>query len=93
MLLADRAGGDTLLIGRAECPKPVNVLVGASTTRTLHDFAALGVRRVSLGGALGRSTWSGFIRTAQCLVAEGRFDELPRVPMGVDLDVFFATRP
>ncbi|WP_313204841.1 isocitrate lyase/phosphoenolpyruvate mutase family protein, partial [Stenotrophomonas sp.] len=33
-------------------PKPVNLLVGGPTPLTLQDIAALGVRRVSLGGAL-----------------------------------------
>jgi 2-methylisocitrate lyase-like PEP mutase family enzyme len=72
----------------AVAPKPVNVLVGSSTTRTLRDFAALGVRRVSIGGALARSAWGGFMRAAQGL-AEERFDELPGMPMGTDLDAFF----
>jgi 2-methylisocitrate lyase-like PEP mutase family enzyme len=93
----DRAGGDVLLVGRAECflagrpdlgetiarrkayasagadclyapglrtrdeiaavvamvaPKPVNLLAGWPSELTLDDIAALGVRRVSVGGAL-----------------------------------------
>jgi 2-methylisocitrate lyase-like PEP mutase family enzyme len=130
----DRAGGDTLLVGRAECflvgrrnltetiarlkayseagadclyapgvtsrediaalvaavaPKPVNVLVSSATTMTLKDFDALGVRRVSVGGALARTAWRGFIHAARLMADHGRFDELPGSPAGVNLDTFF----
>jgi 2-methylisocitrate lyase-like PEP mutase family enzyme len=57
----------------AVAPKPVNVLVGRSVPASLQDFAKLGVRRVSVGGALAGSAWGGFLRTARGL-AEGRFD-------------------
>jgi 2-methylisocitrate lyase-like PEP mutase family enzyme len=114
----DLTGGDTLLVGRAECflvgrpdidetisrlrayasagadclyapgirspehirrvvesvaPKPVNLLVGSASPLTVADIAALGVRRISVGGGLARAAWSGFIRAAKAL-AEGRFD-------------------
>jgi 2-methylisocitrate lyase-like PEP mutase family enzyme len=59
---------------RAVAPKPVNLLIGFSTDLTLRDIEALGVRRVSVGGALARSAWGGFIRTAQAIATEGRFD-------------------
>lgn len=115
----DRAGGDTLLVGRAECflvgrrdidetisrlrayanagadclyapgirspehirrvvesvaPKPVNLLVGSASTLSVTDIAALGVRRISVGGALARAAWDGFIRAAKTLAEQGRFD-------------------
>lgn len=57
----------------AVAPKPVNVLVGRAAPSTLDDFAKLGVRRVSVGGALAGSAWGGFLRAARGL-AEGRFD-------------------
>ncbi len=38
--------------------KPVNLLVGGPTPLSLQDIAALGVRRVSLGGALARAAWA-----------------------------------
>ena len=114
----DLTGGDTLLVGRAECflvgrpdidetisrlrayasagadclyapgirspehirrvvesvaPKPVNLLVGSASPLAVADIAALGVRRISVGGGLARAAWSGFIRAAKAL-AEGRFD-------------------
>lgn len=60
-------------IVEAVAPKPVNVLVGRPAPSTLADFAALGVRRVSVGGALAGAAWGGFLRAARGL-AEGRFD-------------------
>ena len=57
----------------AVAPKPVNVLVGRPGEYTLADFAKLGVRRVSVGGALAGAAWGGFLRAARGL-AEGRFD-------------------
>ncbi len=48
----------------AAAPKPVNVLIGFATDLTVADLAKLGARRISVGGALARTAWSGFIRTA-----------------------------
>ena len=60
-------------IVQAVAPKPVNVLAGRPGAYTLADLAKLGVRRVSVGGALAGAAWGGFLRTARGL-AEGRFD-------------------
>jgi 2-methylisocitrate lyase-like PEP mutase family enzyme len=129
----DEAGGDTLLVGRAECflvgrpdlaetierlqayaqagadclyapglrtreqiaavvqavaPKPVNVLIGGPSEWTVADIAALGVRRISVGGALARAAWGGFQRAAQAL-AEGRFDGFADAAPGAELNKAF----
>jgi 2-methylisocitrate lyase-like PEP mutase family enzyme len=60
-------------IVEAVAPKPVNVLVGRPAPYTVADLAKLGVRRVSVGGALAGAAWGGFLRAARGL-AEGRFD-------------------
>jgi methylisocitrate lyase len=57
---------------RAVAPKPVNVLVGSDFT-TVADMAALGVRRISVGGALARAAWGGFARAAGELARAGTF--------------------
>ncbi len=133
----DRAGGGTLLVGRAECylvgrpdlaetiarleayaqagadclyapglrtreeiaavvdavaPRPVNVLVGAAGPLTLQDIAALGVRRVSVGGALARCAWGGFMRAARMLASEGTFDGFAEAASGQELNELFADR-
>jgi 2-methylisocitrate lyase-like PEP mutase family enzyme len=130
----DKAGGDTLLVGRAECflvgrpdldetiarlkayaqagadclyapglrkkeqiaavvtaiaPKPCNLLVGWPSDLTMKDIAALGVRRVSVGGALARSAWGGFMRTARLIAEQGRFDGFADAAPGQELNAFF----
>jgi 2-methylisocitrate lyase-like PEP mutase family enzyme len=134
----DAAGGDTLLVARAECflvgrpdldetiarlqayanagadclyapgvrtreqigaivaavhPKPVNLLMGAPGDLTLREIAELGVRRVSVGGALARAAWGGFMRAAQLLASEGNFDGLAGAPTHGDLDALFNQGP
>jgi 2-methylisocitrate lyase-like PEP mutase family enzyme len=121
----DQTGGDTLLVGRAECflvgrpdldetisrlrayasagadclyapgirspehirrvveslaPKPVNLLVGSASALSVAEIAALGVRRISVGGALARAAWAGFMRAAKTLAEQGRFDGFADAP-------------
>ena len=70
-------------------PKPVNLLVGSATQLTLADIAALGVRRVSVGGAMARTAWGGFMRAAQLIAKEGRFDGFAGAASGAELNAFF----
>ena len=131
----DKAGGDTLLVGRAECffvgrpdldeaiarlkaysdagadclyapgirsrehiaavvaavaPKPFNLLVGSASDLSMQDISALGVRRVSVGGALARSAWGGFMRAAKLIAAHGRFDGFADAASGQELNSFFS---
>lgn len=130
----DKAGGDTLLVGRAEgflvgrpdlddtiarlkayanagadclyapalrkreqieavvraiAPKPFNLLVGWASDLTLADIAAMGVRRVSVGGALARAAWGGFARAARLIADQGRFDGFADAMPGQELNAFF----
>ena len=59
----------------AVAPKPLNVLLISPELR-VHDLAALGVRRISVGGALARIAWSAFERAALSLLNRG---ELPSI--------------
>jgi 2-methylisocitrate lyase-like PEP mutase family enzyme len=54
----------------AVSPKPVNVLLLKSEMR-VADLAAIGVRRVSVGGALAHAAWAGFERAVDLLINEG----------------------
>jgi 2-methylisocitrate lyase-like PEP mutase family enzyme len=65
--------GQIKAIVDAVAPRPVNVLIGRAIAATLPDLAKLGVRRVSVGGALAGAAWGGFLRAARDL-ADGRFD-------------------
>ena len=134
----DKAGGDTLLVGRAECflvgrpnldetierlkayanagadclyapgiatpdqitavvaalaPKPINLLVGSASKLTLDEISALGVRRVSVGGALARSAWGGFMRAAKSIAEHGKFDEFASAASGRELNALFHVDP
>lgn len=73
----------------AVAPKPVNLLVGFTTDLTMDDIAALGVRRVSVGGAMARSAWGGFMRAAQMIAAQGRFDGFADAASGAELNGLF----
>jgi 2-methylisocitrate lyase-like PEP mutase family enzyme len=130
----DKAGGDTLLVGRAECflhgqtdldqtihrlkayanagadclyapgirtaeqiravvagaaPKPVNLLMGWPGDLSVSQIADLGVRRISIGGALARAAWGGFMRAAKLILEQGRFDGFANAASGSELDAFF----
>ena len=130
----DKTGGDTLLVGRAECffvgrpdiddaiarlkayanagadclyapgirtrehiravveavaPKPVNLLIGWASDITSDEAEALGVRRISVGGALARSAWGAFMRAAKRIAEEGRFDGFVDAASGPELNKLF----
>jgi 2-methylisocitrate lyase-like PEP mutase family enzyme len=75
----------------AVAPKPVNVLVGYPATLALADFAQLGVRRVSVGGALAGAAWGAFLRAARGL-ADGRFDGFAQNASHGEVDGLFESR-
>jgi 2-methylisocitrate lyase-like PEP mutase family enzyme len=133
----DKAGGDVLLVGRAECflagrpdleetiarlkayaqagadclyapgihtpeqikavvsavaPKPVNLLVGSASKLTVQEIAALGVRRISVGGALARTAWSGFVKAAKEIAQTGSFSGLAPPGVAASLNEIFRAR-
>ena len=63
----------------AASPKPVNLLINAPFI-TASEAAALGIRRISVGGTLARTAWRGFLQAAQEIAAEGTFSEFARLP-------------
>ncbi len=130
----DKAGGETLLVGRAECflvgrpdldetilrlrsyaeagadclyapgirtpeqiaavvaavaPKPVNLLVSSAGGLTVDEIAVLGVRRISVGGALARTAWGAFASAARLMAEQGRFDGFANAMSGQALDSLF----
>jgi 2-methylisocitrate lyase-like PEP mutase family enzyme len=74
---------------KAVAPKPVNLLVGFANELTVADLAALGVRRISVGGALARAAWGGFIRAAKEIADNGRFDGFADAAPHADLNRLF----
>lgn len=64
----------------AVAPKPFNLLIGWPSELTLQDAAAMGVRRISVGGALARAAWGGFLRAARAIASDGRFEFADAAP-------------
>ena len=77
----------------AVAPKPFNLLVGGTSALTMAEIAALGVRRVSVGGALARVAWGGFTRAARELAEAGTFGGFAGAASGQELNAFFADGP
>ena len=73
---------------KAVQPKPVNLLIGASGL-SLDEAAALGVRRISVGGSLARMAWAGFMRAAREMAEKGTFTELAGGYPGGELNKMF----
>ena len=135
----DKAGGDVLLVGRAECflcgrpdldetiarlkayanagadclyapgiksreqiaavvnavaPKPVNVLMSSGAQPlTVADLAALGVRRISVGGALARVGWGAVMRVAKQIAGRRPFRRPQRQRAGRGTQCAVPRRP
>jgi 2-methylisocitrate lyase-like PEP mutase family enzyme len=72
----------------AVSPKPVNLLINAPFI-TVAEAAALGVRRISVGGTLARASWAGFLQAAREIADTGTFSRFERLP---DVDALFRHR-
>jgi 2-methylisocitrate lyase-like PEP mutase family enzyme len=75
---------------KAVAPRPVNLLIGAASELTVADVAAMGVRRISVGGALARAAWGGFLRAARDIAEHGRFQAFGDAASGAELNAFFS---
>jgi len=72
----------------AVAPRPVNVLAGSDFT-TVAELAELGVRRISVGGALARAAWTGFLEAAREVAERGTFAALGRAVSFADINGLF----
>jgi 2-methylisocitrate lyase-like PEP mutase family enzyme len=73
----------------AVSPKPVNVLMSSNTGLKIADLASMGVRRVSVGSALARTAWTGFIRAAKKIANEGSMEGFEGAISFSELEDFF----
>jgi 2-methylisocitrate lyase-like PEP mutase family enzyme len=80
---------DIRAIVEAAAPTPVNLLVSRAVGLTREDIANLGVRRISVGSALAGAAWGGFMRAAESIAGEGRFDAFAHNRPYADLNGFF----
>jgi 2-methylisocitrate lyase-like PEP mutase family enzyme len=74
---------------KAVAPKPVNFLNSGALGFTVSDLAAMGVRRISVGGLLARVAMHAFIRTATEIAKDGKFDGFTGLITNADLNKFF----
>jgi 2-methylisocitrate lyase-like PEP mutase family enzyme len=74
----------------AVAPKPVNFLGGGALGFTVSDLAAMGVRRISVGGSLARVAMHAFVRTATEIAQEGKFDGFAGLVTNAELNKFFS---
>lgn len=86
-----REHGDIAAMVRAVAPKPVNVLV-SSPGLSVSTLTDLGVRRVSVGGALARVGWGAVMAAAQ-QIKSGSFDGLGSAVSGGRLNEIFDAPP
>jgi len=83
-----RSLADIARMVTAVAPKPVNVLVGSGFA-TFSELADLGVRRISVGGALARAAWTGFLTAAREIADGGTFTALDHAISFADLNRLF----
>lgn len=83
-----RTHEDIAAVVQAVAPRPVNVLAGADFA-TVAELAALGVRRISVGGALARAAWTGFLGAATEIARRGTFTGLGAAVTFADLNKRF----
>jgi 2-methylisocitrate lyase-like PEP mutase family enzyme len=77
----------------AIAPKPLNVFVVNDIGLGVGEIAALGVRRISVGGALALAAWTGFVRAAQTLRSKGSFAGLAGLLPYAEINGIFAADP
>jgi 2-methylisocitrate lyase-like PEP mutase family enzyme len=75
---------------KAVAPKPVNFLAGWAMEFKVSDIAAMGVRRISVGGSLSRAAMHAFIKTATEIANEGKFDGFAGLVSNAELNKFFS---
>lgn len=74
---------------KAVAPRPFNLLVGAAGP-SLQVAGDLGVRRISVGGGLARTAWSGFMKASKEMAGQGTFTEIANGYPGGELNKMFS---
>ena len=82
--------GEIKALVEAVRPKPLNLLVVRDIGVSVNDIAAVGVRRISVGGALALAGWTAFIHAAQALRSQGSFAGLAELVPYAELNALLA---
>jgi 2-methylisocitrate lyase-like PEP mutase family enzyme len=83
--------GEIRTLVEAVAPKPVNVGVFADFA-TVAQLRDIGVRRISVGGALARTAWTGFLDAAREIAEKGTFTAFGPAVTGVEINKRFGPR-
>jgi 2-methylisocitrate lyase-like PEP mutase family enzyme len=78
---------------KAVAPKPVNLLNHTTLGLTVKEIAAIGVRRISVGGTLSRVAMDAFIKSARDIAENGSFASFAGVISNAELNKFFGNGP
>jgi 2-methylisocitrate lyase-like PEP mutase family enzyme len=68
----------------------VNFLNSGALGFTVNDLAAMGVRRISVGGSLARVAMHAFIKAATEIARDGKFDGFAGLISNQELNTFFS---
>jgi 2-methylisocitrate lyase-like PEP mutase family enzyme len=74
---------------QAVAPKPVNLLMSGALGFTVADVAAMGVRRISVGGTLARVAMNALMRSAREIAEQGSFDSFAGIVANAELNALF----
>lgn len=77
---------------KAVAPKPVNLLMGAPGM-SVTEIADLGVRRISVGGAMARAAWGAFLRVSRDIAQNGSFAEFGSAVSYAEINGMFGGEP
>lgn len=77
---------------KAVAPKPVNLLMGAPGM-SVTEIADLGVRRISVGGAMARAAWGAFLRASRDIAQNGSFAEFAHAVSYAEINGMFGGEP
>jgi len=74
---------------KAVAPKPINFLMASATEFSVNDLAAMGVRRISVGGTLARVAWTAVTRVAREIMQDGKFTGFNGTVSNPELNAIF----
>ncbi len=86
-----RTAAEIAAVVSAVAPTPVNLLVHGDFI-TVAGAAALGVRRISVGGALARTAWTGVLQAAREIADHGTFSALSAAVPSSEMNARFPPR-
>ena len=58
----------------------------------MTELADMGVRRISVGGALARAAWNGFLQAAREIAGHGTFTNLARAVPFAEVNGLMASK-